>query len=311
MTITLYRYRIKNASWDVDILSDERLLKIATALSRYPLYGEEDKSKFGILKCDILDGKLYGVFIQKHPKTVTDYDTETKEEIKREVTESGEYFFILDVNKHVYYLQARRSNELPRRKDICRKFMNIFNLSQSSEGYGFKDFEEAEEQIDREKIKKIFYNDAQSVTEIELNDFDQFLIFSEKDARGGIRQTYFNPREEYQEAMEEGAVKFSQHAEKAFVKAKQGESLQKDPLTRAMLESSRKPTKIVYIKENKKFTAHGVTETKVTVSLESDRLDMNDEKQIEAIFANIYGGEVDFGESQGDNNGDDWDNSPF
>jgi hypothetical protein len=308
MTITLYRYDIIPPTWNNNNISLTLLNNVANVISEFPFAGRHEPEKFGFIKCAVLKEKLYGLFIQKHPSSIINYDDDTKEPKNGEVIESGEYFFIIDFSSYCFYLQAKRSSELPGKKEITNKFHNLFNAAVSSLGISFNYFKEADDIVDREKIKNIFYNEADRVTEIELEDFTTGIIIDEKEQRGGSRQTYFNPIEEYQEAMEEGAVKFSQNAAKAMVKAKKGGSIQKDPITRAMLESANKPTKITYIKENRKIVAKGVIESKVIVSVESDHIDFTDEKQIQSIFNSIYGGEYEI-EDDDNNQIDEADNT--
>ena len=302
MTITLYRYEIIPSSWNNEKIDRDLLKYVANSISKFPFQGRREEEKFGFIKCDVHDDKLYGLFIQKHPSSIINYDDNTKEPINGEVIESGEYFFIIDFLAFSFYLQAKRSTELPKRKEITTKFHSLFNLAVSDLGIYASDFKEADDIVDRERIKNIFYNEADRVTEIELADFFPGIIIDEKGNRGGKRQTYFNPIEEYQEAMEEGALLFAKNAEKAVVKAKKGGNIQKDPITRAMLESANKPSKITYIKENKKIVAHGVIESKVVVSIESDQIDLTDHGQIQSIFNNIYGGmfEIDDNDLQND-----------
>ena len=152
------------------------------------------------------------------------------------------------------------------------------------------------------KIVDIFYHQADSVIELEFEDFDKDLIEFQKVERGR-RQTYFNPIEEYQEAAEAGALRFATNAEKAHMKAKQGESFKKDPIARAMLEGSKKPTKIVYTKDLSIITQYGVTRSKETISIPSE-LDIENSEQILGIISCLVGGENNRSIERSENNPD-------
>ena len=110
--------------------------------------------------------------------------------------------------------------------------------------YSFKDIEVTHDEVDRDRIVSIFYEKSEKVLELEFDEFDINLIREEKEKRGGKRQAYFNPKEEYQEALEESAIRLAQHADKASIKAKQGENLKKTLLLAQCLRHQEDPLKL-------------------------------------------------------------------
>lgn len=289
MDITIYRYRIIGASWGSEVISSELSLQLAGALMQQPLYGDDPETQFGFTQCSSSNNLCYGLFVQKFPLTLIDYDAITKEEVRQESIDTGEYLFVLDLSEYEVYLQTKKSSKLPNRDEILKRYVSLLKfVMNKSLNYGFEYLAETVDEIDREKVMNIFYVDSEKVTELELEDFDLNLIEEQKKVRGK-RQTYFNPIEEYQEAMEAGAIRLSQHAEKTYVKAKPGEDLKKDPITRAMLEGSRKPIKITYVKEGETRTEYGVNKSKEKITVEGDDYDLVN--QIDGILSSLMGTE--------------------
>jgi hypothetical protein len=130
---------------------------------------------------------------------------------------------------------------------------------------------------------------------MEFSDFDGAFVKEQKRKRNGQLQTYFNPIEEYQEAMEEGSIRFGNHVDYSKVKAKKNESLKKDPIIRAMLEASKKPIKIIYEKDSVMYTDSGVKKQKEKLTLEGENYNLEEdgraEKIIDALFCNISSNE--------------------
>jgi len=287
MNATIYRYKVIGANWGKDVMTSDLLSQISSFLMDQPFYGDELESQYGFTQCGYKDGKVYGLFIQKYPTTLIDYDAITKEEIKNPTIDCGEYLFVLNLNEYELFLQAKKISDLPSKEEINKRFVGMLTLVLNKANYGFKEIEVTEDIVDRERIVEIFYKEADRVIEMAFDEFDLEIIKEQKQKRNGKRQTYFNPIEAYQEAMEEGAIRLSQHAETAHIKAKQGESLKKDPITRAMLEASKKPTKIVYTVENELYTEFGVTKSKETISIDSESFNLNE--QIENILTILLG----------------------
>lgn len=288
MNATIYRYKIIGANWGKGVMTESLLKQIADLLMKQRFYGDVTETQFGFTQCDYKDGKIFGLFVQKYPTTLIDYDSITKEEIKNPTIDCGEYLFVLNLVEYEIFLQARKSSDLPAREEINRRFVSLLvPVLYSLKYYSFKDIEVTQDEVDRDRMVSIFYEKSDRVIELEFDEFDINLIQEEKRKRGGKRQTYFNPKEEYQEALEESAIRLAQHADKASIKAKQGENLKSDPITRAMLEASRKPVKIVYTYENEQYTEFGVNKSKEVITVEGDSFNLNE--QIENIFANIFG----------------------
>ena len=205
--ITLYRYNIFQNYWDENSLTNELLVAISEALNERPFFGNSNNDSFGFLNCGVYEKIIYGHFIQKFSSLAIDYDSETKEEIQTPFIDSADHYFFADLIKLEIVLQAKRAGEIPSRDVILERFKGSFNLVLDSVlRKTFAGLAEAPEEVDREKIVKIFYEDAQKVIQMEFEEFDSELITEEKRKRNGKRQTYFNPREEFQEAMEEGAT---------------------------------------------------------------------------------------------------------
>jgi hypothetical protein len=287
MEATIYRYKITRPNWGEDVLTESILVKIASLLMEQPFYGDDPKNQFGFTQCGYYNSLIYGLFVQKFPSIVIDYHPKTKEELIREVIDCGEYLFVLDLLKYEIFFQTKKAFGLPTTKDINSRFVALLNLALDKVHYFFGEIVLTEDEIDRDKIVRIFYEVADKVTALDLEGFDMNLIKEEKIKRGGKRQTYFNPIEEYQEAMEEGAFRLGQHAEKASIKAKDGESLKKDPITRAMLESSKVPVKIVFIVDNIQFIEYGVSKSKFIINVEGDSYNLKE--QIEGILSKYFG----------------------
>lgn len=287
MNATIYRYKIIGANWGDSVMTEALLEKIAVLLMEHPFYGDEAETQFGFTQCDYKDGKIFGLFIQKYSAILIDYDPVTKAEIKKSTIDCGEYLFVLNLTEYEIFFQTRKSSDLPSNEEINRRFVGQLKLVLHSINYGFEYIEVTQDKTDRDKIVSIFYEISDRVLELEFDEFDINLIEEEKKKRGGKRQVYFNPKEEYQEALEESAIRLAKHTDKASIKAKQGENLKNDPITRAMLEVSRKPIKIVYTCENEQYTEFGVTKRKEVIAVEGDSFNLID--QIENIFSNIFG----------------------
>lgn len=285
MNITLNRLKAHSPYWDADSITSEDIQQLEKNLTDLPFAGEEEDRKFGFAHCGSKNGVVYGLFIQKYPKVATDYNSDTKEETVQKVRDSGKYLFIFYPNRYELYLQAKRSSDLPSTDEITRKFVELWRLANQTSKFMLTNFEPTEDEYDRDKIVKIFYEEADVVMELEMEGFDRNLVYEQKQLRGGVHQTYFNPIDEYQPAMEEGALRFGQNTEKASVRAKKGENFKKDAIVRAMLESSRKPTKIVYRKDSVAHTEYGVTKKKEVISIEASDLDI--ESHIDSIIARL------------------------
>lgn len=278
MDATIYRYKIIRANWGAGVMTESFLKQIAVLLMKQPFKGDDKKTQFGFTQCGYKNGKVFGLFVQKYPTTLIDYNPITKEEIKNPTIDCGEYLFVLNLTEYEIFLQARKHSDLPSREEIKRRFISLlipvlYSLNQ----YSFRDIEVTQDEVDRDRIVSIFYEKSDRVIELEFDEFDINLIQEEKRKRGGRRQTYFNPKEEYQEALEESAIRLAQHADKASIKAKEGENLKSDPITRAMLEASRKPVKIVYTYENEQYTEFGVNKSKEKITVEGDSFNLNDQ----------------------------------
>jgi hypothetical protein len=283
MELTVHRYQITGANWDepFDQASYESIIKEMNLL---PFQEQETENMYGFASCAHLNNAIYGLFIQKHPQILTDYDPKTKVEIKQTLVDSGQYLFIINPNNREIYFQHKRSADLPTTSQILQRFVDILRLVFSKTNkYIFTDLTPIKEEIDREKIVNIFYKESDEVLEMEFTDFDAELINSEKTKRDGKRQLYFNPKEEYQEGMEEAAIILATNAERASIKAKQGSNLKKDPITRAMLEGSRSPTKIVYKRESTVYTDYSITKDREILTIESTDMIASIESIIERL----------------------------
>ncbi|HSA83720.1 MAG TPA: hypothetical protein VLF20_02430 [Patescibacteria group bacterium] len=270
MLTTLYRYKIFRANWEK--MSQDKVKQIVSEINNLKFDGEIVERQYGFTYCDSYnDNILFGIFIQKFPTTLKDYDPETKKEIKKEDIDSGAYYFIINLNKHEMFLQAKRDANLPGKDLIALKFQDLLKIALSKSGFTFHELVEAHDEINRNEIIKIFYETADEVYELDLQDFDSKLIEEEKLKRGGQRQTYFNPKEEYQEAMEEGAIKSAKTVRTASLKAKKGESLKKNPIARALLEGSRNPKRILYRQNDSIRTTSAVINRKVEILIEDDK----------------------------------------
>lgn len=69
-----------------------------------------------------------------------------------------------------------------------------------------------------------------------------------------------------------------------------GESFKKDPIVRAMLESAKKPIKIVYRKDEAVHTEYGLTKSKQVITIDSG--DYNLEEQIGPILDKLSGADT-------------------
>lgn len=266
MELTLHRYKISGANWG-ETFDQSCYVDIVREMNRLPFQEQEPDKMYGFARCAHMSNTIYGLFIQKHPQVLTDYDPHTKKEIKQTLVDSGEYLFIIYPNNYEIYFQHKRSSDLPSTSKILRRFEGILRLAFSKTKYRFSELISITEEIDREKIVNIFYEESDEVLEMEFTEFDAQLILDEKDKRNGKRQVYFNPKEEYQEGMEEAAIHLAANAENASIKAKQGSNLKKDPITRAMLEGSRSPTKIVYKRESVEYTDSAITKNKEILTI--------------------------------------------
>ena len=291
MDITLYRYKARRANWTKESATIKFAEQLVEALIKLPFYGDNPEQQFGFANCVNWEKIVFGLFIQKFSKKLTDYDPKTKEEIIHDEIDSGKYLFIIDLENHEIFLQNKRSADLPKHEIIVRKFTELLKLALSKTNHIFNKLEITQDIIDREKIISIFYDIADEVTEIECTDFDPGLILEEKKKRGK-RQIYFNPKEEYQEAMEEAAIKIASSADKASIKAKEGGNLKKDPISRALLEGAKQPTKIVYKKEKEEFTDSAVTRRKEVVYIEGLEIDLKNEEQVSNILKKLFNNET-------------------
>ncbi len=291
MDITLNRLKARDPYWGADKVELGDIEKFTDLLSKQPFEGEDEDRKYGFAHCGHTNDAIYGLFVQKYPKVVTDY-TETKLEESQKIRDTGEYLFVFYPRKYELYLQAKRSADLPGTTQIIKKFVGLWKLIASSSDGKFlvSTFDYTQDEVDRGRILEIFYTEADSVSELELEDFDRNLVLEEKRLRGDKYQTYFNPIDAYQPAMEEAALRFGNNTEKVSVKAKQGESFKKDPIVRAMLEGSRKPIKIVYKKDSVVRTEYGLTKKKEVITIDSGDYDL--ENQIGSILEKLQGADT-------------------
>jgi hypothetical protein len=286
MEITLYRYIFQGATWaqSGDLVS--RAQRLAEKLNESTLQGDEPADQFGFIRCGAVGTYVYGIFVQRFLTHIRDVDSVTKAELSEDTTNRGDYLFIIALHKHEAWLQARRHSELPSRERIELRFKELLQLVMGQVGMGFSEIADTHDITDRDRIVHIFYQEADRVTAMEFTDFDPVIIESQKRLRGGTRQKYFNPIEEYQEAMEESAIRFARNVERSEVKAKEGADLRKDPLTRAMLEGSRVPSKITYTKNSEVISESGVTRRKLVITVEGGVSEHLDDK-IGSILARL------------------------
>lgn len=287
MNITLYRYQITGARWGESITRDE-VSDAGGSMAILALQGE-DEHKYGITFTDTDDeSTMFGIFVQEFPKQLTHYDTDTKEESTVDEVDSDEYVFVIFPKEYTIYFQAKRSRDLPPQDEIINRFVAICMLANTSNSLFFSGLDSTNDEVNRDKIVSIFYDEADSVTELEFEDFDVSQIERLEQERGRL-QTYFNPIEEFQPAAKEAAIRLAQHTEKATLKAKPGESFKKDPVARIMLEGSKKPTKITYTKDNEVITASSVTRSKETIGVSLDLLEDQDSDEIARIIRLLKG----------------------
>jgi len=288
MDVTLYRYRTNGARWNHQEVSSTNLALLVKAMNQLPFQGDgEDFRRFGFAQCGVHKSIVYGVFVQKFPKTLTDYDPQTKEENIQTLPDSGEFLFIFYPERYEIYFQTKRSSDLPPQETIIDRLIGVLQLAvtRSSTQFFFSDLEQTRDEVDRRRIVDLFYEEADEITELELEGFDSQLVHDEKQRRHGARQKYFNPIEEYQEAMEEATLRLGNDAEKVTMKAKKGHSFKKDPIARAALEASRKPVKMVYTKDSETYVEYGVTKKKEVIHIEAEGYDLSD--QIENIIGQL------------------------
>lgn len=287
MDVTLYRYRVDGANWSRESTDEISLSVLVQAMMELPFQGEDEERQYGFAHCGVLNGVVYGLYVQKFPKVLTDYDKDTKQEIKQDSVDSGEYLFVCRLKEYEIHLQNKRSSDLADKVEILKRFSALLKMAMNATKFMFSSLTEAQDEVDRDRVVKIFYEEADTILEMDFADFDISLIEEEKQKRGGAIQKYFNPIEEYQPAMQEAAIRMATNAEKTSVKAKKGGNLKKDPITRAMLEVSRKPMKIVYIKEENEYTDSAVTKRKEVISIEGGDLDLSDAQQVQDIFTKL------------------------
>lgn len=285
MNITLYRYEIKGAKWSPESLDQPDLEKAQEDMIKLPFQGREDESKYGIASCLVGEDIIYGTFVQKFPTTLTHFDSDTKEESTVDENDTGIYIFIIFPKDLIIYLQAKRSGDLPSKEEILNRFIMVMKLANQNNKLLFDGLDSAEDYVDRDKIVDIFYNQAEAVTELNLEGFDPDIIHKQRKKRGR-RQTYFNPKEEWQEAAEEEAIRFAENTDKVNIKAKQGQSFKKDPVARVMLEGSAKPSKIVYRKNSETITQYGITRSKEVIFIPTD---FNLDEDFEEIISYLKG----------------------
>lgn len=273
LSITLYRYMITNANWlsNANFISMREEVKKAIISSLFQ--GDDLNAQYGFAHCQIIDNKVCGLFIQKFEEILTDYGP-NKDEIKKVEVNSGKYVFVISLETFEIFLQAKKSPNLPTKDEILNRFISTLRLVFNDTNYMFSSLRLVEERIDRDKIVDIFYKQADAVVEMQFRDFDLNLIAEEKVKRKGKTQKYFNPIEEYNEAMDDASIKFARNAEFTKVKAKQGGDLRKDPMTRGMLEGSRNPVKITYIKEGEPIHDSAMTKNKETLIVEGEAEDV-------------------------------------
>jgi hypothetical protein len=286
MDVTIYRYVTGGARWDPGTLGEEDYRKVVEDMNNLHFQGYDEERKYGLAQCGYRDGIIYGLFIQKFPTKLIDYDPETKDESIQDAVDSGEYLFIFFPATYEIYFQVKRSANLPNSEEIIKRFMAVLALANQGNRFLFNELKPTEDEINRNRILEIFYTEADNITELELEDFDPQIILEQEQARGSI-QKYFNPREKYQEAMKEAGLSFAGHTKKISIKAKRGESFKKDPIARAALEGSRRPVKIVYEKESQTKTEYGVTKRKEILTIESAEFDLDE--QIEGIINALRG----------------------
>lgn len=287
MDVTLYRHKTKEPRWDNETVEQSDLTALVVKMNSLPFQGENEDRRFGFAQCNSRDKIIYGLFVQKFPKKLTDYDPETKEERIQTLPDSGEYLFIFYPERYELYLQTKRSADLPPQDTIVSRLIAVLQLAVGAGKYFFTGLEQTRDEVDRQRIIELFYQEADEVTEIELEGFDSQLVHDEKQRRGGERQKYFNPIEEYQEAMEEATLRLGNDAEKVSMKAKRGHSFKKDPIARAALEASRKPIKIVYTKDTETHVEYGITKKKEVLSIEASDYDLDN--QIDGILSQLSG----------------------
>jgi hypothetical protein len=284
MDVTLYRYRTTGSKWDSISILDDEIIECAQTITEYPFQGDSHETEYGFAHCGVYEDVIYGLFVQKFPKKLTDYDGETKEEREKIEIDSGEYLFLFFPKTYEIYLQSKRSSELPKSDAIRSRFLFTLKQSLSKSKFFFNDMHETQDEVKRDRIVDIFYNEADVISELELEDFDEQLIIEQELARGK-KQTYFNPIEEFQEAGKETAIRFAQNTKRVSMKAKPGKNYKKDVVARAALEGSRKPVKIVYKKGSETITTYGLTKSKEIISIEAEDFDLDN--QISNILAKM------------------------
>lgn len=224
MDVTLNRLIARKPLWGAEKVTPQAVSKFTKILREQPFSGDVEDRKFGFAQCGNTDEVIYGLFVQKFPKVIIDYKGEEKQEERQKIRDTGEYLFIFYPKRFELYLQARRSRDLPGTTEIIQKFVSLWRFAASDGGMFLVDtFDYTRDIVDRDRIVKIFYEEADAITELELEGFDRSLIDEQKRLRGGGYQTYFNPIDEYQPAMDEAAYRFGKNADKVTVKAKAGE----------------------------------------------------------------------------------------
>lgn len=293
--ITLCKYDINISNWESGFITSKLLLDIKQSILKYPFKGVDPHS-YGLVEPIIKDDYLFFKFIHKFPTVLIDYIPETKEEKRTDVLDSADFYVILNLNNLKIYIQSRRSSEFPKKNIILKRVQEVVLDILLENNLIFEKFTESKILYDREKLVKIFYEQADEILEIEFSNFDSDLIIEEKKRRNNKRQVYFNPIEAYNEAMEESAIRLADNAESALIKAKENGNLKKDPITRAMLEGSREPQKMTYTKNGALFHCSSIANNKEKIDInESDDIDLRIKKIIEKIEGTMNAFGVDGG----------------
>jgi hypothetical protein len=248
--------------------------KLVNLLNEANFYGGKDSDKFGFLDCNTYQNYIYGFFVQHYLEDI-DYYNEDKELIEKNEINSERFAFYINFSDNHILLQSRQNSDLPTRTEIVKRFVEGFNFTSNDLGNGIRinKIDKATIGEDREKIINTFYNTKGRVTKVSAKDFKKDLFNEDF--------TWFNPRDEFRDAMQQTGEFFIEHTDQLNAKAKKSGNLQKVPQVRYAVETSNEP-KITVIDDGKESVLATREDVRLQINI-SENLNTSEEMFIELI----------------------------
>jgi hypothetical protein len=275
--ITLHVYYLADGL--LEELDEAALDHLFKAFAESKLEGATP-NRFGFVKLQRFNGGVfYGYFAHEYARQLIDYD-DSKEEVRRAEGDFVRYAFILDVPSRYLYVH-RRHRPYPTVPDWQTVFARLTDelrvLVRSAELTPPFAIEPLTEGESRQQFLDAFFDRANEVTFVELEDF-RFDLIPE-----GFH--FFNPHEEWDEALRGGMAETIPALQKATISAKPNRSLSRTPVVKGLMRASESPKRMRVVRTETKTTRYLRAEKEITQTTTTEIEGLTEENVTEVLAA--------------------------